>query len=303
MRNIFCSFAIAGVTLASSAVNGTEQYNDYYGNDGASAYPSTDNGSAYSSPRPASYYNPSVSGELAVAYTSKYVYHNIVASDSMNEDGVLWVAGHANMPLYTGQQHVDVAYGILSDGELKPHGSLMFDYKVDWEILPNLRAGLGYEFNWRGMRGYLAQERGKAHHGIYHGFAGYLSYDDPGRGYFGDMCVQGGVYGLTGWLVDAQAGKRFSGIFLHNIDLEVSAGIAMSCGFWAGGVDGVDQVNVKAALPIKFNADAQDKGLRLVPFVQTAWAGNTRSRIRTRVHRSVFDTFQFVAGVGVEYKF
>lgn len=261
------------------------------------SYPSTT-----VAPRPASDYVDAFSGKVHAGYQSRYQYKNIAASRYMNSSGLFSVGGQADLPLGTWQQHILADYAFVCDGRLNDRNVFDAGYKLDREILPNLRAGAGYTLNYGGLPGFVARTRGKAPHSLAQSFDGYLTYDDPGHGYFGVLDVQGGFYGLTGWRLDLQAGKRWQGIPHERIDLELSAGIGLSTSYWGSGVDGFDQLNVKLAAPIRTSLGTE-KGFKIIPYIQAVWAGDTRSEINRACGYRAVDAFELVGGVALSYSF
>ena len=258
---------------------------------------------ALDSPRPVSYYQNNLSGSASIGYNSRYTYQDIAASSWLNKSGVFNVSGLVNLPLMRMQQHIGATYGAVLDGRLSDRDVFQANWTADTEIFPNLKAGAGYDLNSGGLPGYVAKLCGKAPHSLAQDFKGYLSYDDPGRGLFASAKLYGGFYGLTGWRFELEAGKRWQGFLHSQADLEVSAGTGLSYGFWAGGVHGCDQLNVKAALPFKINSASFDHGFKVVPFIQALWAGDTRGEVNRACGVRVIDAFQLVAGVQAVYSF
>lgn len=256
-----------------------------------------------SAPRPASDYVDTFSGKVYAGYQSRYQYKNIVASKLLNSSGLFNIGGQVDMPLGTWQQHILADYGLACDGWLNDRNMFDVGWAADREILPNLRAGGGYMLNYGGLPGFVAKARGKAPHSLAQSLDGYLTYDDPGHGYFGTLDVQGGFYGLTGWRFDLQVGKRWQGLLHQYVDLELSGGIGLSTSYWGSGVDGIDQLNVKLAAPIRTSLNSDEKGFRITPFVQFVWAGNTRSDINRACGYRVIDRFEVVGGVMLSFKF
>lgn len=254
-------------------------------------------------PRPASYYQNTMSGNVSVGYDSRYMYQDIVASNLLNKSGVFNFSGQVNLPLMRMQQHIGAMYGAVLDGRLSDRDIFRAMWSADSEIFPNLKAGGGYDLNYGGLPGFVAKIRGKAPHSLAQDVKGYVNYDDPGRGLFASVRVYGGFYGLTGWRFEFEGGKRWQGFLLPQADLEVSAGTGLSTSYWAGNVHGFDQFNVKASLPIKINSMNADRGFKIVPFVQALWAGDNRGEINRACGIRVIDSFQLVGGVQAVYNF
>ena len=257
-----------------------------------------------SEPRAASYYQRSVSGSVSVGYDSRYMFHDIAVTPLLNSSGVFNFAGEIELPLVANmRQHIGLTYGAITDGILSDREMFEVNWAAGTEIFPNLKAGVGYDLNYGGLPGYMAKMRGKAPHSVAQDVNGFLKYDDPGRGWFGGLEVYGGFYGLTGWRIDLEVGKRWEGFLTPQSNLEVSLGTGYSSGFWAGSVSGFDQVNVKAALPFALGSLGEDRGFRLVPFIQAIWAGDNRGEINRACGVRVMDDFQVVGGVKAEFRF
>ena len=144
---------------------------------------------------------------------------------------------------------------------------------------------------------------GKAPHSLAQSVTAGLAYDDPGHGYFGSLDVQYGFYGMIGWRVDLNAGKRWSGLIHEKVDLELSAGTGYSSSYWGPGVAGFDQVNIKRAAPVRVTGVDSSRGFRVIPFIQLDWAGNTRSEIRRYAGMNAIEDFRIRVGVEAVYRF
>ena len=171
------------------------------------------------------------------------------------------------------------------------------------ELFPNLSFRGGYELNYGGLPGYLSKRMGKAPHSLAQAVTAGLAYDDPGHGYFGSLDVQYGFYGMTGWRIDLNAGKRWSGLIHEKVDLELSAGTGYSSSYWGPGVAGFDQVNIKLAAPVRVTGVDSSRGFRIIPFIQLDWAGNTRSEIRRYAGMNAIEDFRIRVGVEAVYRF
>ncbi|MEG2248682.1 MAG: hypothetical protein RSB48_02420 [Akkermansia sp.] len=255
-------------------------------------------------PRPASDYARDTAGSISAGYDSRCSYKNVVASPVLNKSGLFSLRGGMSMPIMSSwKQHFGAEYDELLDGALKDRDIFNAFWAMDKEILPNLRAGVGYELNYGGLPGFIAKRMGKVSHSLAQGVHGYVKYDDSGHGYFGSADLQAGFYGLTGWRFDLEGGKRWHSNFSQRVDMELSAGIGFSSSYWGSNIRGVDQLNVKFALPIRTNLMDDQKGIRIVPYIQAAWSGNTRSEINRYCRERVIDQFQLIGGVNVIYNF
>ena len=221
-------------------------------------------------PRPASSYNDTVSGAAHIGYDSRYAYKDVVASSLLNRSGVFNIGGELNL-------------------------NLARDWKQE--------IGAEYMAFCGGLPGYLSKYMGKAPHSVAQSVTAGLAYDDPGHGYFGSLDVQYGFYGMIGWRIDLNAGKRWSGLIHEKVDLELSAGTGYSSSYWGSGVAGFDQVNIKLAAPVRVTGVDASRGFRVIPFIQLDWAGNTRSEIRRYTGMSTIEDFRIRVGVEAVYRF
>ena len=226
-------------------------------------------------PRPASSYNNTISGAAHIGYDSRYAYKDVVASSLLNRSGVFNIGGELNLNLARDwKQEIGAEYMAFCDGLLSDKDAFDASWKAVKELFPNLSFRGGYELNYGGLPGYLSKHMGKAPHSLAQSVTAGLAYDDPGHGYFGSLDVQYGFYGMTGWRIDLNAGKRWSGLIHEKVDLELSAGTGYSSSYWGPGVAGFDQVNIKLAAPVRVTGVDSSRGFRIIPFIQLDWAGN-----------------------------
>lgn len=255
-------------------------------------------------PRPASDYANDSSGSISAGYMSRYEYKNMAVAPKLNASGLFNLNGKMTMPLGSSlKQTFGAGYSEILDGKLSERDQFDAFWSAGKEILPNLTVGGGYEFVHGGLPGYLAKRMHKASHALSQSVNGYAHYDDPGHGYFGTASVQYGFYGQIGWRCDLQAGKRWNSGFSQSVDFALSAGLGASSSYWGSGIDGFDQFNIKFSAPIRFNMMDDRKGVRLEPFIQTVWGGNTRHQIRDYARERIIDRFQIVGGVNLIYNF
>lgn len=255
-------------------------------------------------PRPPSSYNDTVSGAAHIGYDSRYAYKDMTASTPLNSSGVFSFGGDVSLSLTNAwKQEIGAEYMAFCDGLLSDTNAFDANWKAVRELFPNLSFRGGYEFNYGGLPGFLSKHMGKAPHSLAQSFTAGLVYDDPGHGYFGALDLQYGFYGMTGWRIDMSAGKRWTGLLHEKVDLELSAGTALSSSYWGAGVSGFDQFNVKLAAPIRISGLDAGKGFRVIPFIQLDWAGNTRSEIRRYAGMNIVDDFHVRVGVEAVYRF
>ena len=250
------------------------------------------------------YKRQTISGAARIGYDSRYAYKDLVASSLLNRSGVFTFGGEVDLNLVKDwKQEIGAEYLAFCDGLLSDKNAFNADWKAVKELFPNLTFRGGYEFNYGGLPGYLSKYTGKAPHSVAQSFTAGLAYDDPGHGYFGALDVQYGFYGMTGWRIDLNAGKRWSGLIHEKVDLELSAGTSYSSSYWGAGVAGFDQFNVKLAAPVRISGVDSRSGFRVIPFIQFDWAGNTRSDIRRYAGMSTIEDFRIRVGVEAVYRF
>lgn len=256
-------------------------------------------------PRPASEYSKDVNGSVSAGYVSRYEYRNMVVSPKFNNSGVFNVNGKMTMPLggTSFKQSFGAGYSEIFDGKLSDKDQFDAFWSAGKEVLPNLTVGGEYGLVHGGLPGYIAKKMHKSSHSLGQTVSAFAHYDDPGHGYFGTLNIQAGIYGQTGWRMDLEAGKRWSSGFSQSVDFELSAGLGASTSYWGSGIEGMDQFNIKFAAPIRTNLMDDRKGLRIVPFVQTVWGGNTRHKIQRYTGERIIDRFQVVGGVNLMYNF
>ena len=235
---------------------------------------------------------------------ARYAYTDVVASSLLNRSGVFNIGGELNLNLARDwKQEIGAEYMAFCDGLLSDKDAFDASWKAVKELFPNLSFRGGYELNYGGLPGYLSKHMGKAPHSLAQSVTAGLAYDDPGHGYFGSLDVQYGFYGMTGWRIDLNAGKRWSGLIHEKVDLELSAGTGYSSSYWGPGVAGFDQVNIKLAAPVRVTGVDSSRGFRIIPFIQLDWAGNTRSEIRRYAGMNAIEDFRIRVGVEAVYRF
>lgn len=183
-----------------------------------------------------------------------------------------------------------------------------FDYAVGKEIFPNLMAEAGYSLRHGGLEGVLAHAKGACPHRLAQDANLALRFDDRQHGFFGHAVWGIGFQGLTGSYFDAEAGYRFANaLSLGPIgaDIEISAGIAPSLGYWGGGVEGVDAYRLKLALPIFTHNGTlgHDAHPYLRPWVSASWSGSNASKIERAYGHGAVDHFQLTLGIDLGWNF
>lgn len=185
---------------------------------------------------------------------------------------------------------------------------IRFDYAVGKEIFPNLMAEAGYSLHHGGLEGVFAHAKGACPHRLAQDANLALRFDDRQHGLFGHAVWGIGFQGLTGSYFDAEAGYRFANaLSLGNLgaDVEISAGIAPSLGYWGGGVEGVDAYRIKLALPLFTHSGTlgHDAHLYLRPWCSAAWSGSNAAKIERAYGCGIVDHFQFTMGVDFGWNF
>lgn len=185
---------------------------------------------------------------------------------------------------------------------------LRFRAAIGKEIFPNLLVEVGYTIRRAGFEGFMATEgRGSANHTTQDLFL-CATFDDHGKGFFGHALWGFGFQGLTGSYFDIEGGYRFTDVIAAgNIgsDLEVSVGVAPSLGYWGRNVEGIDDVRVRVALQpfSQTGSFGRDAHLYFTPWVQLAWAGSNRNKIRHITGHKTVSNAQLTFGLEAGWKF
>lgn len=248
-------------------------------------------------------------------YTTKYQVRGMGVTDGLSNYGYSTVSGSytfANRNLfYMGIQHrISGEYGIIWDASSKLGDTPLANvsYALGKEVFPNLLIEAGYTFRHGGLEGYMAKHHdGTSHRGTQE-FNLTASYNDNQRGFFGHATWGLSFYGLTGNYFDVEGGYRFTdALMFHNIgaDVELSAGIAPSLGYWGSDVDGVDAYRVKVGvLPYSLNGRfGRDARFYVKPWAQVSWSGNSCRKIDRHTGYGPIDHFQVIFGLDMGYKF
>ncbi len=321
MKRSFFAFAaalpLAATELPPAVESGPVYYDDVIYQDAAPAPQAP----AYSAP---SYYDvapvrPAAThsnrGEIVLtAYSTNYQVRGMGVTNDLSNYGYSSLYGSWTLPnrnLFNRgiHQRVSGTWGAIwgADQELGDTPQLHASYALGKEILPNLVVEAGYSLRRGGLEGLMARVTGCSHR-IAQDIHLSVSFNDHQRGFFGHAIWGVGFQGLTGSYFDVEAGYRFTDIVSRgNVgsDLELSAGLAPSFGYWGGGVEGVDAYRLRAALrPFTHSGSmGRDARLQLTPWVQCSWTGHNASKISRRVNGGPADHFQLTFGLDFGYKF
>ncbi len=276
---------------------------------------------AYSAP---SYYgtaplHPAASqgnrGEIILnAFSSNYQVRGMGVTNDLSNYGYSSLSGSLTLPnrnLFGRgiHQRVSGTWGAIwgADQELGDTPQINLNYAIGKELLPNLIVEAGYSLRRGGLEGFMARATGGSHR-IAQDLNVSISFNDRQRGFFGHAIWGVGFQGLTGSYLDFEAGYRLTDLVSRGnfgTDLELSAGIAPSFGYWGGGVEGIDAYRLRAALrPFSHSGSfGRDAHLQLTPWVQCSWTGHNASKISRRVHCGPADHFQFTVGLDLGWRF
>lgn len=248
------------------------------------------------------------------AYSSNYQVRGMGLTDELTHHGCSSLSGSYTLPnrnLFNSgiQQRLGGELGAIwgADDILGDTPLVRFDYAVGKEIFPNLMAEVGYSLHHGGLEGVLAHASGNCPHRLAEDVNVSLTFDDRQRGFFGHALWGIGFQGLTGSFFDAEAGYRFTGVLNcgnFGADVEVSAGVAPSFGYWGAGVEGIDAYRVKVALPVFTHNGTlgHDAHPYLRPWVSAAWAGSNEDKM-SRCYGGIVDDFQLTVGVDLGWNF
>lgn len=308
---------------------GPVQYGDVtYDNSPA---PASDNGlgetpaapETFASAAPAEYTAPVIStpssrskGYINLnAYSSNYQVRGMGLTDTFTHYGYSSLSGSYILPnnnlFGLGiQQRLGGEFGQVwgADDILGDTPIVHFEYAVGKEIFPNLIAEAGYSLRHGGLEGVLAHAKGAAPHRLAQDADLALRFDDRQRGFFGHAVWGIGFQGLTGSYFDVEAGYRFAdALSLGPVgaDIELSAGVAPSLGYWGGGVEGVDAYRLKLVLPLHTHNGTlgRDAHPYVRPWVSVSWSGSNADKVKRAYDAGVVDHYQVTLGIDLGWNF
>lgn len=249
------------------------------------------------------------------AYSSNYTVRGMGFTDVFTHHGFSSLSGSWTLPnrnlFGLGiQQRLGGEFGYIWDTEdlFGDTPLVRFDYAIGKEIFPNLLAEIGYSLHHGGAEGFLAHASGDCPHRLAQDFNLRLSYNDRQRGFFGHALWGWGFQGLTGSYFDAELGYRFTNVLNGSFvgsDVEVSAGIAPSLGYWGAGVEGIDAYRIRVALPLYTHGGAigRDARFYITPWGSCSWSGCNSRKIERAYDSGIVDHFLFTFGVDLGFRF
>ena len=175
-------------------------------------------------------------------------------------------------------------------------------YGIAKELIPNLKLELAYNFRHGSLEGYMARFYDGSSHRFTQDLTLSLTYNDFQRGFFGHALAGLSFQGLNGSFYDLEAGYRFTDIVntgSFGLDLELSAGMAMSLSYWGSGVEGIDAYRVRATLlPFSHGGRiGRDGTFSFNPWVQLSWSGDNAGKIDRITHTGPVDHMQLCIGI------
>lgn len=248
-------------------------------------------------------------------YTSNYQVRGMGVTDTLSSYGWSSVGGAYTLPnrnlfnrgIYT---RLGGDFGIIwgSGDALGDTPKFDADAAMGKEIFPNLTLEGGYAIHRGGLEGYMAKCFGSAAHRVSQDLNFRLAFNDQQRGFFGHAVWGYGFQGLTGHFFDIEAGYRFTQVLRTpqaDADLEISAGIAPSLGYWGAGVEGIDAYRLRAAfVPNTHNGKlGRDAAWQLKPWIQFSWSGSNAGKIDRVTGCGPIDHFQITVGIEGGFRF
>lgn len=248
------------------------------------------------------------------ALSTDYTVRGMGVKDSYSKYGYSSVSASYTLPnrnlFGRGLQHrISGEYGIVWDAScaLGETPLARVNYAMGKEIFPNLMVEVGYSFRHGGLEGLMARYYDGASHRAAQELNAVISYNDHQRGFFGKFEMGLGFYGLTGLYFDLEGGYRFTDVLIRGnmgADLELSAGVAPSVGYWGSDVEGVDAWRIKAALlPYSQSGTfGRDSRFYVKPWLQCSWSGSNAAKI-DRVTHGAGPVDHFLITLGVDCGF
>lgn len=250
------------------------------------------------------------------AFSSNYQVRGMGVTDFMSSNGYSsiegsMIVGNRNLFNKGVYQRISAEGGVIWGAASVLGDCPMFtaSYALGKEIFPNFTVELGYTARYGGLEGAMARFENGAPHRFAQDLNLTLAFNDRQKGFFGSAVWGLGFQGLTGHYFDLELGYRFTDVIgtgNFGADLELSAGVSASFGYWGAGVEGVDAYRLKAALPLHTASGTmgRDAKFQVAPWVQMSTSGSNDSKIdRTAGGTGVVDHFQFTVGLDVGWRF
>lgn len=249
------------------------------------------------------------------AYSSQYQVRGMGVTDAMSSHGFSSLSGSYTLPnrnlFNKGIQHrISGAYGYIWDAGDTLGNTPLFNinYALGKEIFPNLLAEIGYSLHHGGLEGWMARYPNHSSHRLSQDINIALTFNDHQKGFFGHALMGIGFHGLTGTFYDLEAGYRLTDILsvgAIGADLELSAGVSASLGYWGSGVEGVDAWRLKAALPLFTHSGTmgRDARFQVKPWGQLSWSGSNAKKIDRLTDCGPIDHFQIAFGLDLGWRF
>lgn len=248
-------------------------------------------------------------------YSSQYQVRGMGVTDGMSSHGYSSISGSYTLPnrnlFGMGLQHrLSGTYGYIWDAREPLGDTPLFNinYALGKELFPNLLAELGYSLHHGGLEGFMARYPNHSAHRLSQDINLALTFNDHQKGFFGHALMGIGFQGLTGTFYDLEAGYRLTDILQAGaigVDLELSAGVSASLGYWGSSVEGIDAWRIKAALPLFTHSGTmgRDARMQLKPWAQISWSGTNAKKIDRLTGYGPIDHFQLAVGLDLGWKF
>lgn len=311
---------VLGTELPPPIPTGPIEYSDVNYDPGYGAYDTYETPGNYApAPAPAPVAAPSSArrGYVKVnAYSSNYQVRGMGVKNYLSDKGSSSLSAAYTLPVsrfspYGIQHRISGDFGLIWDASC-PLGNtpvVRLGYSVGKEIFPNLIAEVGYNFRHGGLEGFMARHFDGASHRATQEICASIAFNDYQEGLFGKLETGIGFYGLTGAYFDIEVGYRFTDVMLRGnagVDMEVSAGVAPSVGYWGSDAEGIDAYRIKVALAPYSQSGTYGRDARayVKPWVQCSWTGSNAAKIDRAAHgASPMDHFQITLGVDCGFNF
>lgn len=249
------------------------------------------------------------------AFSTNYQVRGMGVTDYMSSNGYSsidgsFIVGNRNLFNKGVYQRISGEAGVIWGAASALGDTQMFNasYALGKEIFPNLTLELGYTIRYGGLEGFMSRFVNGAPHRVAQDLNLALTFNDRQKGFFGSAVWGYGFQGLTGHYFDLELGYRFTDVVslgAFGADLELSAGMSGSFGYWGAGVEGIDAYRVKAALPLFTHSGTvgRDAKFQIAPWVQMSTSGDNDAKIDRAAGFAPVDHFQFTIGLDMGWRF